>query len=404
MYQNVLDDIIGFYKKNYEAIEEQEIYKWRAIQHFQENWENNPIDFHEMLTRALAKTQNLLSSGSYFPLRVILRLSEVEPLEVKAMFQNLFDEDMDLTTRIITFKDTADDLLVKCFPNETYKSYQDHRAAMAYLTHKHPNIHFLYKFQMYKDFAELIDYNDKPKAGDVNNVITFEKLCEFIISKVVDDKELLELYKSRQKIFADKNFHLLAQDIIFAGQYYKDNSILENDNYERVTPVGMIIDEIEFKPLTRVAKAKKINLKASKVNFEAKQRLNKMTGDFGELFVLEYEKVKVRSYGLKTKKVKWVSKTLGDGLGYDILSYDKDGNELFIEVKTTCGNIDSEFYITENELQCSIEASDKFRLYRVYKFDKKAFKGNIAFCKGSLKDLCISPQIYSVKLSDVKFE
>ena len=147
MYNNVLDDIISFYKKNYKAIEKQEIYKWKSIQHFQNNWESEPDDFHAMLTRALEKTLNLLSSGSYFPLRVILRLSDSEPLQVKRMFEKLFDEDNDLATRLIEFKDTAYKLLEECYSNETYKSYQDHRAAMAYLTHRYPDVHFLYKFQ-----------------------------------------------------------------------------------------------------------------------------------------------------------------------------------------------------------------------------------------------------------------
>lgn len=399
MFQNVLDDIIKFYKKNYEAIEKQEIYKWEAIKHFQSHWEDNPEDFHSMLAKSLEKTSNLLSSGQYFPRRVILRLSEREPEAVKGMFNNLFNEELNLTSRIDDFHNSAENLVAMCYPEESFKSYQDHRAAMAYITLRYPDSHFLYKFQMYKHFVELIDYNEKPKVGDVNNVLFFEDLCKFIISKVEDDHELLDLYKSRQKMFSDKNFHLLAQDIIYTGQYYSGKSVLEEDNYQRVSPEDIKLEDIEFKPLKRNALHKKPSLKASKVNFESKHKANKRVGDFGELFVLEYEKAKLKSYGLKNKNVQRVSTIYGDGLGYDILSYDKDGKELYIEVKTTCGKIDSEFYVSANELHRSIIDSEKFLLYRVYEFDKKSLKGKIAFKYGSLQELCISPQSYTIKLS-----
>jgi hypothetical protein len=36
------------------------------------------------------------------------------------------------------------------------------------------------------------------------------------------------------------------------------------------------------------------------------------------------------------RRVEWVASTVGDGLGFDILSFDElDGSERFIEVKTT---------------------------------------------------------------------
>lgn len=161
------------------------------------------------------------------------------------------------------------------------------------------------------------------KKYDVNNVIFFEELCKFIISKIEDDEELLELYKSRQKMFPDSSLHLLAQDIIYAGLYYSGKSFLEGDNHERVTGKDNILDEIEYKP-----KHKKTSFKLNKVDYEAKQKVNKKIGDLGELFVLEYEKAKVKSYGLKSKKVERVSKTQGDVLGYDILSSDNNGNDL----------------------------------------------------------------------------
>ena len=91
-----------------------------------------------------------------------------------------------------------------------------------------------------------------------------------------------------------------------------------------------------------------------------------------------------------------VSKEQGDGLGYDILSCDEDGKDIYIEVKGTKGNARTAFYITDAELQCSIEHKDKYRLHRVYNFKVAGStgKGMIAEIEGSLESYCLNPVLY----------
>ena len=98
----------------------------------------------------------------------------------------------------------------------------------------------------------------------------------------------------------------------------------------------------------------------------------------------------------KDKSVRRVAKLDGDGLGYDILSYDKNGNEKYIEVKTTAGPEEGSIFITANELKMSQMKPDQYYLYRVYDFDKVNMTGKISIRKGSLEDLCISAQTYKV--------
>lgn len=57
-----------------------------------------------------------------------------------------------------------------------------------------------------------------------------------------------------------------------------------------------------------------------------------------------------------------------DGLGYDIKSYDTNGEPLFIEVKTTNRDINTPFYLSPNELNQSSIYKDQYRLARVYKY------------------------------------
>jgi hypothetical protein len=85
------------------------------------------------------------------------------------------------------------------------------------------------------------------------------------------------------------------------------------------------------------------------------------------------------------KKVAHHSVTIGDGLGYDILSFDLSGTKKFIEVKTTRGISKTDFFVTQTELQRS-KVETEFYLYRVYNFCEKTNSGHLYIKKGILSD------------------
>ena len=75
-------------------------------------------------------------------------------------------------------------------------------------------------------------------------------------------------------------------------------------------------------------------------------------------------------------KVEWVADRVGDGFGYDIVSFADDGTPVFIEVKTTKGPITTPFFVTENERRVAAEKRDTFRIYRLFGFgtDSKVYR------------------------------
>ena len=105
--------------------------------------------------------------------------------------------------------------------------------------------------------------------------------------------------------------------------------------------------------------------------------------DLGEELVLDYEKKRLIDAGNKNfaDAIEHVSKTQGDGTGYDIKSFNKDSSVRYIEVKTTSGNINTEFFISPNEIHFSKIHFQNFYLYRVYNVKKNPefykFEGNI---------------------------
>jgi hypothetical protein len=97
---------------------------------------------------------------------------------------------------------------------------------------------------------------------------------------------------------------------------------------------------------------------------------NRKLGREGEELVLHFERQRLRLQDRDdlAKKVKWVSQEEGDGAGYDILSFDPQGNERLLEIKTTVGTDTTPFYVTRNELSLSSERPEAFRLCRVFDF------------------------------------
>lgn len=123
------------------------------------------------------------------------------------------------------------------------------------------------------------------------------------------------------------------------------------------------------------------------VDFIDKEIRNKQLGYLGELFIKNSEIAYLKEKGKPdlAKLVDHVSVTIGDGLGYDILSFDLNGNEKKIEVKTTRGDITRPFYITKNEVEVSANNPTNYFLYRLFDFDSKLNKGKYYEIKGDLK-------------------
>jgi Domain of unknown function (DUF3883) len=66
-----------------------------------------------------------------------------------------------------------------------------------------------------------------------------------------------------------------------------------------------------------------------------------------------------------------VSETRGDGLGYDVLSFEISGQERLIEVKTTAYGASTPFFVTRNEVAVSRDAREQFHLYRAFSFRRE---------------------------------
>lgn len=121
--------------------------------------------------------------------------------------------------------------------------------------------------------------------------------------------------------------------------------------------------------------------RARKVDYEQSNHQNAEVGFLGEELVMAYERQKLATRPDLQEQIEQVSQTQGDGLGYDIASFDLDGQPLYIEVKTTTGDRQTPFYISQNELDFSKDHADHYCLYRIYGFDRMADTDQLSFTK-----------------------
>jgi hypothetical protein len=117
---------------------------------------------------------------------------------------------------------------------------------------------------------------------------------------------------------------------------------------------------------------------ARKFDVAARDAANRHLGKAGEELILSNEISILTSSGRRdlAQRIRWTSQEDGDGAGYDISSFEPDGRDRLIEVKTTNGWERTPFHISRNELAVADERRDHWCLVRLWNFarEPKAFE------------------------------
>lgn len=213
-----LKEALVSYKENFVSPRwPDEGYKWEAVKWFQDHWDVNEKDFVNMLTRSLAKTDNLLASMNNFPAGMIEGFAKVAPEEVRAMFIALFDENQDVVQRILDFKNRSSILLEK-YGNGARQHYQYENAISTYLWLRYPDRYYIYKYSEVKAVADELgsDYRFK-KGAYAENLRNFYALYDEICHELQKDIGLVSLMKSQltDTCYSDAECHTLTNDVGF---------------------------------------------------------------------------------------------------------------------------------------------------------------------------------------------
>lgn len=158
-------------------------------------------------------------------------------------------------------------------------------------------------------------------------------------------------------------------------------------------------DIIEYPPERIAAPAAvakpRLSRRGRRVDFAERDAANRRLGRLGEEFVVSLERHRLRTAGRDdlAARVRWVADEVGDGLGFDVLSFDDaDESERLVEVKTTGLGKFFPFYVTATEVRCSEDVAEKFHLFRVFDFARTP---RVYILTGSLRSTCrLEPTVF----------
>lgn len=237
--------VIEKYKTEFAETDSKERYKWEGIGWYKSHWNIDAPDFAAMAELAFRKMANLLTSGMYYPYKMLVEFAQADPEAVRELFRMLYNEELPLAQRYTAFREGFENYIKQrrkqgTDQNRTLQHFQDLRAVMVYLTCEYPETYYLFKSRVFAAFRDRIGYvEEKPKQKSVVwKVESYTRMCWLILEEIQKDPELMGMSRSRldDDCYQDEAYHLLTADIVFFGSVYMSEE--EFKGGDRETPAA----------------------------------------------------------------------------------------------------------------------------------------------------------------------
>jgi hypothetical protein len=220
---DIIEQAIFSYKEHLRETQlKDEVYKWKAIKHFQDEWNPESEDFGAMFLDLIKGHRNLMNHRSQMMLKYYCNThSEV----FKKAILDLYNEGVPIETRIINYQEEV--IRLTKIGGDDWKDFQDERAISVYLTFKYPDTYIHYKNSFYSFYCRSIGVS-KAKTGQ--KFIHYQEIANDLKENYLkEDQELISLYKSilTEEEYLDPNLNLLTQDFLFffENRYSEKNSV-----------------------------------------------------------------------------------------------------------------------------------------------------------------------------------
>ncbi|MBU6342188.1 MAG: hypothetical protein KGS48_11900, partial [Bacteroidetes bacterium] len=150
------------------------IYKLESLQVYKENWNLESGNPSEMFDRSFYNTENrrLWQNESWQPKRVMMEFWKSDPMSVRLMFQDLFNETKSIDGRIGRFLFGCDMLLhdfrrahVGTIENNHY--HEDYKMIALYLGFEYPETYAPYDFEVFQGTLTYLGAKDIPQQHDL---------------------------------------------------------------------------------------------------------------------------------------------------------------------------------------------------------------------------------------------
>ena len=211
-----LQEVIAAYKKYFPTHIGDEIYKWKAVKHFQDKWDSNAPNFFDMFWDATALFGNLLASRNHYPRGMVKEMYEAEPDTVRKMFHDLFDEGQPLAERVNRFRAEADRIKELYWPGKMH--YQDFNAISTYLWARYPDKYYIYKYSEVRATTRVMKSSFVVRKGaDTAGLLQAFEFFNILRAEVQKDPDIRPMLNSvlTSDCYRDENLNCVVVDIDF---------------------------------------------------------------------------------------------------------------------------------------------------------------------------------------------
>lgn len=319
-----LKTLIECYEDNLELIyntEHDELFKWRAVQHFRDVWyapENEGLNFAQRFNKAKKESSVLIDNSRVSPSNGVVKIAEVAEQEVEDLFFNvlLADDGGDIAVRqnhMEAFLEGMEALRVKHYP-QCWKYKQDRHAASCYMCFFAPDDNFIYHYTEVEEFAQHIEYGIDIGSGENFKLEAYYKMCDEVIAVLRESTSLLEKQKKlidTDEYYSDPSLHLLAFNLIWCSNtynFYKGMTHISKKESIKEYTLAQLREkeraELEAKRNDLLDEIKRLELEiepCKDIVLIGVQVSDKMTGAIGTIIAQEINKVTVQyETGTKT--------------------------------------------------------------------------------------------------------
>lgn len=194
------------------------VHKWESLQHFQANWDLNAADPVAMFERSLqnSETRRLWQTEAWHPKKMMLEFWRLEPMTVRLMFDDLFNETRDVEARAGRFIFGCDTLLrdykrSRAISTENNHYHGDYRMIALYLAFRYPESYAPYDFSVFQKAMIRFGARDIPQQNDLARYFKVLRTLMTFLEKDEKAGDLLKKHLHPVRHFQEKTL-LLAED------------------------------------------------------------------------------------------------------------------------------------------------------------------------------------------------
>ena len=281
-----LHELINRYTADFERINNStndEIFKWRAVQHFQNVWFSERsinMPFPALFKEAKRECSVLIDGARTMPANGIAKLAEQKPAEVEQLFMDVLfaDDGGDIQKRqnnMDRFIAGIEELRMEIFP-KNWKYIQDRRAASCYLSLFAPEENFIYKYSSVEKFSQFIEFGFDIGSGSSFRLDYYYSMCDLVVDALHEHRDLVDMHFSfiDDSCYYDDSLHIMAFDLIYCAWCYGYYSGLTHKSKKKINKNLAIASRIEKEHLVQEEIMTSLETKIHELEVQSEQYEN----------------------------------------------------------------------------------------------------------------------------------